>query len=447
MDRIGIGKLKTVLIHTLGCKVNQCESAYMGEVLSRYGFSPALEGKADICIVNTCTVTQRADYQSRQLIRRVIKENPEASIIVTGCCAQIAAGEIASIPGVDYIIGNKEKAGILHIIKNASKQISPKIYVSPFTVHDKIQDMCVEGFMDKTRAFLKIQDGCDAYCTYCIVPYARGRSRSLLPHRVFKHIKLLTQNGYKEIVLTGIHLGHYGLDLSPQTNILDLLRTLEEITHCRIRLSSLEPTELSLSFIRHMAASKIMCPHLHIPLQSGDDNILKRMNRTYSISYFKDLIHEIIENIPDICIGVDVMAGFPGEEEREFINTYTLIESLPIGYLHVFPYSRRKGTQAFRFPHHVASATVTARAKKLRELGNRKRRAFYQKNLRKMAQVLVECKRDTHTGLLKGFTKNYIPVLIEGDDDLKNQIVEVELKDIIEDSTYNMKVRGIRTSA
>ena len=447
MDRIGIGELKTVLIHTLGCKVNQYESAYMGEVLSKYGFVPALDGQADICIINTCTVTQRADYQSRQLIRRTVKENPEASIIVTGCYAQIAAGNIASIPGVDYIIGNKEKEGISHIIKNASKQISPKIYVSPFAVHDKIADLCVGDFAGKTRTFLKIQDGCNAYCTYCIVPYARGRSRSLPLHRFLERVKLLTQNGYKEIVLTGIHLGHYGLDLSPQTNILDLVKTLEEITHCRIRLSSMEPTELSDPFIGHMATSKVMCPHLHIPLQSGDDDILKRMNRTYSTSYFKDLIHEVVEKIPDICIGVDVMAGFPGEEEREFVNTYTLIESLPISYLHVFPYSKREGTQAFKFPHHVASSTVTARAKKLRELGNRKRRTFYQRHLGKTAQVLVECKRDTHTGLLKGFTKNYIPVLIEGDDDLRNQIVEVELKDIVGNSAHDMKVRGIRPSA
>lgn len=447
MDKISIGKLKTVRIHTLGCKVNQCESAYMGEALGKSGFLPASDGQADICIINTCTVTQRADYQSRQLIRRMVKQNPEASIIVTGCYAQIAAGKIASIPGVDYIIGNKEKESILHIIKNASKQISSKIYVSPFAVHDKIQDLCVEGFMDKTRTFLKIQDGCDAYCTYCIVPYARGKSRSLPPHRVLEHVKLSTQNGYKEIVLTGIHLGHYGLDLSPQTNILDLVRTLEEITHCRIRLSSLEPTELSHSFIRHMAASKIMCAHLHIPLQSGDDDILKRMNRTYSASYFKNLINELIEKIPDICIGVDVMAGFPGEEEREFINTYTLIDDLPISYLHVFPYSKREGTQAFKFPHHVSSSTVTARAKKLRELGDTKRRTFYQRHLGKTAQVLVEWRRDTHTRLLKGFTKNYIPVLIEGDGNLRNQIVEVELKDIVGNSAHNMKVQGIRLSA
>ncbi len=444
MDRIGDRELERVLIHTLGCKVNQCESAYMGGILSRHGFSLTSDGKAHICIINTCTVTQRADYQSRQLIRRTVRENPEALVIVAGCYPQVAAEEIASIPGVDYIIGNKEKGDIVPIVENASKQTSPQIYLTPFGAHDRIANPPVETFANKTRGFLKIQDGCNAFCTYCIVPYTRGRSRSLPPEKVLEHARSLAQNGYNEVVLTGIHLGHYGRDLSPQTDLLHLLKTLREIAPCRIRLSSVEPTELTHVLISHMAESKIICPHLHIPLQSGDNKILRRMNRAYTASFFRELILEAVEKIPDICIGVDIIAGFPGEEEREFLNTYNLIESLPIGYLHVFPYSKRKGTRAHDLPDQVRSSIITLRAKKLRELGKKKRIAFYQNHLGKRVQVLIEGRRDSDTGMLQGFTENYIPVLIEGSDKLRNHLVEVEIESIIESSAHMPKVRGIR---
>ncbi len=432
------------LIHTLGCKVNQYESAYISQILCRHGFEQASDGIANICIINTCTVTHKADYQSRQLVRRAIKKNPDALIVVTGCYAQVAPHEIISIFGVDYVIGNQEKTDILDILKNPFKQTSPKIYVSPFAKDDSIANLCVERFLGRTRALLKVQDGCDAYCAYCIVPYARGKSRSLALSKVLDQVKLLVQNGYREIVLTGVNLGHYGLDQIPKTNLLDLVGQLEEIKPSfRIRLSSLEPTDLSHSLIKHIAASKMVCHHLHISLQSGDDNILRGMKRGYSVSRFKELIWELVDEIPDICIGIDVMAGFPGEGEREFMNTYTLIKELPLSYLHVFPYSKRSGTRACNLPHHLPHSSIIKRAKQLRELGYRKRMTFYRKHLGYLAEVLIEDKRD-NTSLLKGLTGNYIPVLLEGHNRLKNQIIKARLLDIVKRPSDDIKVMAKR---
>ena len=341
-------------ISTLGCKVNQFESAGILESIDKTLFSIVpFSAEADCYIINTCTVTGRSDYQSRQLIRRVARKYPDALIIVTGCYAQVAPEEIARIPGVAMIMGTAEKENIPAILQNISKN-KPQILVGDISQTSQFSGLFLEKFPGHTRTFLKIQDGCNNYCSYCIVPYARGRSRSLPEREVMGQIEILAQAGYREIVLTGIHLGMYGHDLLPPSNLLNIIRYVENHkTVERLRLSSVEITEISDDMVRLMANSSICCRHLHVPLQSGDDGILSSMKRNYNNAFFKDRLNKIFDTIPDIAIGLDVMVGFPGEGEDAFNNTLSLIENLPLAYVHVFPYSNRPGTAASKFTRQI----------------------------------------------------------------------------------------------
>jgi threonylcarbamoyladenosine tRNA methylthiotransferase MtaB len=289
---------------------------------------------------------------------------------------------------------------------------------------------------NRTRPFLKIQDGCDSFCTYCIVPYARGRSRSMLIENVLKNIKQLKQAGYHEAVLTGVHLGAYGLDLSPKTDLTELLHRIVDINPIdRVRLSSIEPHELTDDIIELVAKADIFCHHFHIPLQSGDDLILKKMHRPYTRSLFRNQIRKINELLPDAAIGVDTLIGFPGETQKAFENTYSLIDELPVTYLHVFPFSARKGTPASSYQQPVDSKTIKVRCKIMRDLGHIKKRDFYKKFTGKTVEILIEDKRDKSTGLLKGITSNYIPVHVNGDDNLKNTLVPVKIDSVKIDNT------------
>ena len=405
---------------TLGCKVNQCESESIAKTLISSGWTHAGdETGADLCIINTCTVTRRASMQSRQAIRQAIRSNPGAVIIATGCYAETEPDELRKIEGIDRIIGNKKKEKIFEIIRNEFKCPAD----SGGFVH---APAARSG--SRTRAFLKIQDGCDAFCTYCIVPYARGRSRSMPVQSVIESVNNLGEAGYREAVLSGIHLGKYGQDLSPGTTLTALL----ELVNCsciidRVRLSSVEPNELTPGIIKLAAESGKICRHFHIPLQSGDDRILKKMHRPYSREYFKDLIIRIKESIPDAAIGVDILAGFPGETDEAFRNTYSLIEELPVSYLHVFPFSPRKKTPAFDFPEQVPSNIVKARCTEMRRLGASKKADFYKKAAGTEADILIEDKRDEKSGLLKGISSNYLSVLIKGEDRIRNRIVKVRI--------------------
>ncbi|MFA4911345.1 MAG: tRNA (N(6)-L-threonylcarbamoyladenosine(37)-C(2))-methylthiotransferase MtaB [Desulfobacteria bacterium] len=408
--------MKKIAIATLGCKVNRYDSAVIHKLLevAEFSFVP-FDQQADVYIVNTCTVTKRADYQSRQLIRRSHRLNPDALIIVTGCYAQRSPQEIKKIQGVDYTVGIGKKERILDLING-----SPRKEVPLEITND------IPAFPEHTRAFLKVQDGCDSYCSYCIVPYARGRSKSLRKEDAIRSISKLAELGYREIVLTGIHLGSYGLDIKPPSNLTNLLRSIEhEGISCRIRLSSIEPTEFDDDLIALISSSPIICNHLHIPLQSGDDEVLKRMNRPYSSELFKELVKKLVSAIPDLNIGVDVIVGFPGESHENFTNTVNVIEELPIGYIHVFPYSRRPGTPAADFPDQVDSKTIKKRGKILRSLGNMKREEFYRRFLGKRLSILVESKKDVGTKYLKGFSRNYIPVLIDVGEDMVNKEIPI----------------------
>ena len=405
---------------TLGCKVNQCESESIAKSLISSGWTHAGDkAGGDVCIINTCTVTRRASMQSRQAIRQAIRSNPGAVIIVTGCYAQTEPEELKKIEGIDRIIGNEGKEKIFEIIKNEFKcSVDSGGFVHTPSARSG----------SRTRAFLKIQDGCDAFCTYCIVPYARGRSRSMPVQFVIESVNNLREAGYREAVLSGIHLGKYGQDLSPGTTLTALLEMITDSCIIdRVRLSSIEPNELTSGIIKLAAESGKICRHFHIPLQSGDNRILKKMHRPYSREYFKDLIFRIKESIPDAAIGVDILAGFPGETDEAFQNTYSIIDELPVSYLHVFPFSPRKKTPAFDFPEQVPPDIIKARCTEIRRLGASKKADFYKKAAGTEVDILIEEKRDENSGMLKGISSNYLSVLIKGEDSIRKRIVKVRI--------------------
>ncbi len=417
-------------IMTLGCKVNRYESEAISEQLADQGWRLTDKAtKADLCVINTCTVTAKAAMQSRQAVRRLIRNHPDALVVVTGCDAQVAPEIFTSTAGVHYVVGHSFKDRIARLVGPHQGRRPCVSLVEDLSAPRLFEDLPVTRFGDRTRPFVKIQDGCNAFCSYCIVPHTRGRSRSLSPEIAAERIRRLKECGYSEVVLCGIHIGRYGRDLTPGTSLAKLLRSIDSPHGVqRLRLSSIEPAELSEDLIGHVAASERICPHLHIPLQSGDDEVLKRMNRPYSSDFFRELIHQVTRKIPDAAIGVDVLSGFPGETDGAFEKTCGLIEQLPIAYLHVFPFSLRKGTRAEGLADRVPSGTIRKRCQHLRQIGQAKRRGFYGSHIGSTWEVLIEAKRDRVTGYLKGFTKNYIPVLVKGSDECFHQVVEVRLE-------------------
>ncbi|WAC08409.1 MAG: tRNA (N(6)-L-threonylcarbamoyladenosine(37)-C(2))-methylthiotransferase MtaB [Thermodesulfobacteriota bacterium] len=421
-----------VAIATFGCKVNQYDSEIMRENLEEKGFAlvPFSEA-ADIYMINTCTVTGKTDFQARQMVRRAHRNNPDAKIVVTGCYAQAAPEDLKKIPGVSLVIGNHEKWEIGTLLSESEKIPSSGIMVTPIGEELFFPEKKIKKFSAKTRFFLKIQDGCNACCSYCIVPHVRGKSRSMTPKTVLDFLSTIGSSGYKEAVLTGIHLGAYGLDLSPQTSLLNLLQKIEkQMSVPRVRLSSIEPNEINQELIDFLADSTIFCPHLHLPLQSGDNTILRKMNRPYSALNFHSLVLRLKNAIKDLAIGADVIVGFPGEGNEEFSQTLRLLEELPITYLHVFPFSPRKGTTAFSFPNKVKGDAVKTRSEILRRLSKKKRESFYRSYLNKKLPILIEARRHRKTGLLKGLSRNYLSVLIEGSDNLMNQEITVRITSV-----------------
>lgn len=411
---------------TLGCKVNQYESAEIIEGLKNRGFSIVpFDSEADIYIINTCTVTEKTDYQSRQLVRRAHRGNPSAMIVATGCYAQTAPEKLASLPGMKMVVGTAEKNEIPRLLENISGYGRKTIVSDVASLKESLLPVSLSHFPGHTRAFLKIQDGCDSFCSYCIIPYARGRSRSLPEDAVISQIKRFTASNYLEIVLTGIHLGLYGHDFEPQTSLIKLLKRIENLGITgRLRISSIEPAEITDDIISHISDSEIMCRHLHVPLQSGDDKILKAMKRNYTSRQFRNIIEKICIAIPKIAIGIDVMVGFPGEGEKEFNNTRDFLNSIPLAYLHVFPYSRRLGTDAAELPGQVQMIVKKARAKELRILGMEKRNIFNKRFIGETLPVLAEKGNDPR--LLKGYSDNYIPFIIEGGhSSIVNRIVDI----------------------
>ena len=440
--------MKTVAIATLGCKINQFESEVLTESIEKEGYRIVPFGeKADITIINTCTVTHRADFQSRQMVRRAHRSSSDTLLIVTGCYAQVDPEKLSKIEGVKYLLGNQEKTRIPSFLSLMERGELPKIQVDDIRKEVLFADTPLHSFHHHTRAFLKVQDGCDARCSYCIVPNARGRSRSLAPERVLDHLKELKQKGYKEAVLTGIHLGAYGFDLGPAVSLEDLLGRVEkEETPSRIRLSSIEPRDFSPGLIALLSRSRKICPHLHIPIQSGDDEILKKMNRNYDRRFLCDLVRELHGRIPNLSIGADMIAGFPGETAERFQNSFDLISSLPLAYLHVFPYSRREGTPAAQFPDQVREEEIKIRAERLRDLGKEKRQTFYRRFVNQELSVLVEGRRGKEGGL-RGLSRNYVPVFLGDNDDTErgnrvNEEINVVVTGLVEKGVMGRIVEG-----
>ncbi len=423
--------MRTFWIRTLGCKVNQSESETMAGQLSEAGYRSSPSGQtADFCIINTCTVTAKASMQSRQAIRKAIRQHPHARIIVTGCYAQTEPEQIWKIQGVHDVVDHFRKADIPGRISLSEPPPATASHPTGDRSASFIKGNSLPEYRgERTRHFLKIQDGCNARCTYCIVPRARGPSRSMPMEDVLTAVARLKSSGCHEVVLTGIHLGSYGLDFSPAASLYMLMKRIEDTGAMeRVRLSSIEPLELKKSIIHLVAESSHFCPHFHIPLQSGDNDILKRMQRPYTREVFKSLVMEIAASIPEAAIGVDILIGFPGETDEAFKNTYTLIEELPVAYLHLFPFSPRPGTPAAALPNALARECIKSRVNKLRRLGEHKKSDFLTRFTDLQSDILIEGKRDRYTGKLVGTTDNYIKVFIDGHDHLMNSIIPVRLE-------------------
>ena len=415
--------LKRVKIITLGCRANQSESDAILSALKEKGFESA-EGNArcDICIINTCAVTRKAARQSRQTVRKYVRLNPDAKIIVTGCHAQNAPEKIAGINGVDCVVGQSDKHLLPDIVANPFE--TRKIIIHNIWKRERFPAINAVPMGTRARQSLKIQDGCDQFCTYCIVPFTRGPSLSLDPEHVISFVRTLCENGTKEVVLTGIHLGAYGHDLTPKTCLVSLLKQILDQTSIeRIRLSSIEPVEVDDDLIRLVASSDRLCHHFHLPLQSGDDSVLKRMHRPYSAKDFSETVFHIRKCIPDAAIGADVLVGFPGEDDTAFKNTYDLIASLPITYLHVFPFSPRPPAPAASYPEKIRPEIVKKRCEELKKLGTAKKTEFYKAMVGKTVNVLIEGRHDKFQGFLSGKTKNYVPVRLMGGYNLINKQV------------------------
>ena len=439
---------------TLGCKVNQAES----EALASFAGAGAGAGAnadagfetrfasnrpGDICVVNTCCVTQKAAMQSRQAIRKAIRRHPGATIIATGCYAQMAPDAIQAIEGVDYIVGQADKHRIFEIIgAEPAKTDGAPVVVNPSIIEKRpFNRMPAPAFGGRTRPFLKVQDGCNAYCTYCIVPYSRGRSRSLPPEQAIAELDSLIQKGAKEIVLTGIHLGRWGADLPGSPGLYRLLEhMLARPGLKRVRLSSLEPTEITDALLDLIDTSPKICRHFHIPLQSGDAGILKRMNRHYQPEQFAETVEKIRERFDDAAIGADVMAGFPGETDVSFENTRALIERLPVTYLHVFPFSPRPPAPAANYPDSVPAGLIQQRAQVLSTLGKTKKENFFKEMKGRTLDVIVEKKTGDPDLCVKGLSSNYIPVYIQSCGNIHiNQIVPC----LVTDTDRAISVSGV----
>ena len=433
--------MKSVAFSTIGCKLNQFETEQIRETVEACGYASAGKGAvADIYVINTCTVTHKSDYRSRQAVRRAVKANPDALIIVTGCYAQRSPDALAEIPGVDIVVGNAGKSLIGDLVGRA-KTGEPLVDVTePESGNDLCGERHLRRFGSYTRAFVKIQDGCNYRCSYCAVPSARGRSRSKRPRTVRREIELLAAEGYKEVVLTGVHLGQYGKDLEPATDLASLLSEIAGIDYLeRLRLSSVEPNDFTDELIGLMSDPKMkICPHVHVPLQSGDDRILHAMGRHYTRDFYSDLIGRIAAALPECGIGLDIMVGFPGEDDKAFENSYRLIESLPITYLHCFSFSRRPGTQAYELDGGVHPEAKKQRSKALRELGAKKNRAFREALVGRDLDVLVLNRRND--GLLTGLSGNYVRCALRGEV-APNDLVTVRVREATASTVLAIPVR------
>ncbi|NWF90282.1 MAG: tRNA (N(6)-L-threonylcarbamoyladenosine(37)-C(2))-methylthiotransferase MtaB [Ignavibacteriaceae bacterium] len=423
-----------VALHTLGCKLNYSESSSIATQFLTKNFEITDDKEhADVYVINTCTVTENAERECRQVVRRFLRQNPEAFIIVTGCYAQLRPEEISAIKGVDAVLGNAEKFDIFSLISDFRKKDLSCVFVAPIDEHKEFGQAQSSENDGRTRAYFKIQDGCDYKCTFCTIPLARGKSRSMNPDELEIEFNKLLDSGYKEIILTGVNVGDYGKSIN--TNLYQLLLRLIKIEgDFRIRVSSIEPNLLNDEILELTAESNKLCKHFHVPLQSGSDRILKLMQRRYISSDYKNLIFKIKNRIPDAGVGVDVIVGFPGETKEDFKITHQFLSDLPISYLHVFTYSERPDTKAINMNQKVDMFERRERNNILRILSTKKRREFLDEMIGKNVNVLFE--HENHRGIMKGFSSNYVRVCHPFNSELTNMIIPMRLNSIIDDEAH-----------
>ncbi|MFQ5673460.1 MAG: tRNA (N(6)-L-threonylcarbamoyladenosine(37)-C(2))-methylthiotransferase MtaB [Nitrospinales bacterium] len=435
-----------VAFTTLGCRSNQHDTAEMQTLLEHDGFRIVdAREKADVYVVNSCTVTGKSDYSSRLAVKKSLGINENARVVFTGCYAQNSPAEVAEIPGLDLVLGNADKLDIASAIKRlltaartgeppaAEKPGAPLVRMSDLSRSRVFTTVPVTHFPGKTKAFIKVQTGCDERCSFCTVVKARGRSLSDARANVLRNVQTAADAGYKEITLTGINLGTYGMDFDvPQTFSALVADVMKLPGDFRVRLSSINPMEIDDALIRLIAEHENLCPHLHVPLQSGDDSVLARMRRNYRSQQYLDAVHRALDAIPNLGLGADVIVGFPGETDAMFENTLKLVESLPFSYLHVFSYSGRKGTEAYSLKDAVPKAVKKMRHKLLTDLGNRKALQFRRRFLGRTVSVLIETRADPVSGLFRGRSEHYIPVSVSGGEAFVNRIVPVTVEQVSE---------------
>jgi threonylcarbamoyladenosine tRNA methylthiotransferase MtaB len=424
---IAVPARRRVAIATLGCKVNAYDTAAIADRLRAAGCDVVEpDADADVVIVNSCTVTDAADAESRRLARRSRRSNPAARIILTGCYAQTKPAEAARVEAVDHVIGLNRLDALVAAVTSGAME---RVVVADARREQTVSTVGARTFAGQTRAFLKVQEGCDLFCTFCIVPMARGASRSLPPRAVLAEVAALAEAGFEEVVLTGVHLGGYGEDLEPRVDLAWLVDAIaEQGLVPRLRLSSIDPHEVSERLVRLLAAGRALCPHLHVPLQAADDAVLRRMRRRYDSALAAERLAMVRELLPSAAIGTDLIAGFPGEDEAAFERTLAFLDASPLTYAHVFPYSVRSGTTAAKLDGRNPPGTIAARARRLRATAERKRVAFARRFDGTPAEVLIETTRDRQTGELRGYTRNYLRARLDGPDDWQGRRLPVRLE-------------------
>lgn len=425
--------MKTVAFITLGCKVNQYESNAMAQKFIENGYELIEDENisADIYIINTCTVTNMSDRKSRQMLRRVKEKNKNAIVVAVGCYAQVAKDDLEKIPEIDLVLGNNEKADILKYVNDYILENKKELKMEDVLQTKEFVEFGDITFTEKTRAVIKVQDGCDRYCSYCIIPYARGRVRSRKPENIISEINKIAKKGIKEVVITGIHIASYGKDFKDNYRLIDLLEDLNEIDGIeRIRLGSLEPLLITEEFMERLVKLEKVCHHFHLSLQSGCDETLKRMNRRYSTEEFRNIVNILRRFYQDVVLTTDIIVGFPGETEQEFEKTCEFLKEIKFYKMHVFKYSPRKGTKAASMPNQIDGNIKEERSKKLIEISSENERYYNNKYIGKEIEVLFEEKKN---GTYHGHTKNYLLVYCEADENLENKIVKVKCKEAFDD--------------
>ena len=422
--------MKTVAFHTLGCKVNQYETEAMEELFENRGYSiKDISEKADIYVINTCTVTNVSDRKSRQFIRKSKKKNTDAIIAVVGCYSQVSPEEVEEIQDVDIIVGTSERNRIVDLCEEFIENPNRINIVKNIKTNKEFEDININEIKSKTRAYIKIQDGCNQFCSYCIIPYARGTIRSRAKENIINEAKRLAKAGFKELVLTGIHLASYGKDLKNE-DLLEVIKELTEIDEIeRIRLSSVEPSLIDKEFLETAIESKKVCDHFHLSLQSGSDTVLKRMNRKYSSDYFRSRVNLIRKYMPNAGITTDIIVGFPGETEEEFKATYEFVKEIGFSKIHVFKYSKRQGTPAYDYENHLDSNIKNRRSASLIALGDQLAEEFLKKYIGLKLDVLYEEEYNKDNGEFEGYTTNYIRVRGKAPYDVNGKIITTELLD------------------